>query len=379
MKKLMPLVTYILLLSLMLLVAGCPDRTAKAVGKTKPIDGFPEASVTIFPLTVFWEGLEDLSEEAHAWANAFMSGFRQDARSFTGTLGLLLAEKGYDKYEIADVNFELPKGTPTRQDRTAAFAKFVGEQHLKTDYALNTEFTIFADKSGFYVYSVIVDANGNLAWADDREYRGKMVFDCLEVACSRLTPVMGLDQLPKKEMAEDQKRSLWELRAKEPPGGAEFKAMDKRLESMKQAASSARILVYPPRVGGGHTDPNCATHLCELLNDAKLCQASASKMAPLMECSGWPNEMHVLWLFARRVKEFLREHPTDSDYVLFPDYWFNPRGEVWAVHFVVCDQGGDWVIADLQNSHHENFQRVSPKNLEDCNRLVVERLRAKLR
>jgi hypothetical protein len=98
-----------------------------------------------------------------------------------------------------------------------------------------------------------------------------------------------------------------------------------------------------------------------------------------MEGSGWPNEMQVLWLFARNVREYVREHPPGSDYVLFPDYWFAPSGSVWAVHFVVCNRAGDWVVVDLQNSHQEAFQRIDPKKLEDCDRLVLDRLRTELR
>lgn len=347
--------------------------------KAAPVKGFPEASLTIFPLTVFWTGYQDMKPEHRAWADAFNNGFRQNAHSFAEMLGLLLEEKGYDKYQIADVTFELPDGNPTRQERTAAFTKFVSEQDLKTDYALNTEITIFADKSGLYVYSIIVDANGNLAWADDREYRGKLEFDCLEVARERLTPVMDLDKLSKKELTGDKKQILWQQRAKQPASGSERKAMNERLKAMKQAGPSARVLVYPARVGGDHADPNCAAHLCELLNEAKLCRASVAKTAPVMEGSGWPNEMHVLWLFARSVREHLRQHPADSDYVLFADYWFAPNNRVWAVHFVVCDRAGEWVIVDLQNSHQEAFQRINPQNLDDCDRLVLDRFKAELR
>jgi len=368
---------------LLALAMGCRTGHVEVEGAAAQLtEGFPEASVTIFPLTVFWVGLESVDDEgARAWAAAYESGFRENARSLADTLGLLLEEKGYDKYQIADAMFEPPDGNPTRQERTAAFAKFVAEQHLKTDYALGTEITIFAEpfKSGFYVYSVIVDADGSLAWADDREYPGKMEFECLEVARDRMTPVMALDTLPKKELTPDKKQVLWELRAKQPPSGSERKAMDERLKAMKEAGASARVLVYPARVGGDHAEPDCAAHVGELLNEARLCRASAAKTAPLMEGSGWPNEMHVLWLFARSVREYLRQHPPDSDYVLFADYWFNPRGQVWAVHFVVCDQAGDWVIADLQNNHHDDFQRIDPKTLEDCNRLVLERLEAELR
>ena len=32
------------------------------------------------------------------------------------------------------------------------------------------------------------------------------------------------------------------------------------------------------------------------------------------------------------------------------------------------------VIVDFQNNHHEDFQRINPKTLADCDRLVLERL-----
>jgi hypothetical protein len=41
---------------------------------------------------------------------------------------------------------------------------------------------------------------------------------------------------------------------------------------------------------------------------------------------------------------------------------------------VVCDRAGDWVIADLQNNHQADFQRINPKTLADCDQLVLERL-----
>jgi hypothetical protein len=139
------------------------------------------------------------------------------------------------------------------------------------------------------------------------------------------------------------------------------------------------VLVYPARVGGDHTDQTCATHLAELLNETKLCQATMAKTGPLLEGAGWPNEMQVLWLFARAAREYTLQNPFYSDYVLFADYWFAPDGRVWAVHFVVCDRAGDWVIVDLQNNHQEDFQRIDPKTLADCDRLVCERLKTRLR
>lgn len=366
------------------LVAACSTaHGAEEPGKVKPLERFPKASLTIFPVTVFWTGLEDRTEGERAWAAAYERGYRETkARPFAHTLGLLLAEKGYDKSEVANTNFQFPRDKAAREKKAAAFGKFVSELDLKTDYALCTEFTIQAGGgSGMCdeVYSVMVDAKGRIAWEDTLRQRAGTELGCLELARSRLVPAMGLDKLPKKELAEDKRQALREMRAKEPPSRSEFAAIEKRLKSMKQAGASARVLVYPARVGGGeHVDPTSATRLSKLLNEAGLCRATAAKTGPLLEGSGWPNEMQVLWLFARNVREYVREHPADTDYVLFADYWFNPRGQVWAVHFVVCDRAGGWVIVDLQNSHQEEFQRIGPKTLADCDRLVLECLKEAL-
>lgn len=201
---------------------------------------------------------------------------------------------------------------------------------------------------------------------------------CLELVCRRLIPAMGLDKLPKKELTEEKKQALEEMRAEEPPSQTEFAAMKKRVQAMKKAANSASMIIYPTRVGGDHTDQASATRLVGLLNEAKLCQATIAKKGPVLEGEGWPDESKVLWIYANAAREYARQHPVDSDYVLFADYWFAPSGDVWAVHFVVCDRAGDWVIVDLQNNHQADFQRINPKTLADCDQLVLERLKAHL-
>jgi hypothetical protein len=375
--------------ALLALLAGCDTvETTQQKDWAVPIKGFPAASLTIFPVTLTIAGPVDRTPHHRAFADAYARGFREKGPHFANTLGLLLAEKGYGEPQLASTEFHFPSEKTARKARAAAFGKFVGGLGLKTDYALCTEFTLRMGTGGFHeVYSVIADANGSVVWEDsqsrgDPEYekhRPKTELYGLELACRRLTPAMGLGELPRKELSKDKKRALRELRAKEPPRGAEFAAMEKRLKAMKDAGAGAGVLICPARVGGDHTDPNSATRLSGLLNEAKLCHASAAEAGPVMEGTGWPNEMQVLWLFARAVREYVREHPAESGYVLFPDYWFAPNGRVWAVHFVVCDRAGDWVIVDLQNSHREDFQRVAPRTLADCDRLVLERLKRELR
>jgi hypothetical protein len=49
------------------------------------------------------------------------------------------------------------------------------------------------------------------------------------------------------------------------------------------------------------------------------------------------------------------------------------------VHFVVCEGSGAWVLVDLQNSHHDDFQAIRPRSVADCDQLVVARLTGYLR
>ncbi len=350
-----------------------------------PLKGFPEASITIFPIMLHMTGpLEKYPE----FVKRFELAFREnEQRKAVETLGLLLEEKGYDNFEKTDSVFQFPAEMAAREERAVTFSKFIRDLDLKTDYALGIEFTVHLEKSFQEVYSVIVDAKGNVVWEDsqgpgdpdfDRDFPG-VTEKCCELVCRRLVPVMSLDKLPKEELAEDKKKTLQMMRAKQPPAESEFEAMEKRLQVMKQASSSARVLIYPARVGGDHTDQSSAMRISELINEAKLCQTTGAKNGPVLEGEGWPNESAVLWIFARAVKEYVQQNPAGSDYVLFADYWFAPNGQVWAVHFVICDQAGEWVIVDMQNNHQEDFQQIDPKILEDCDRLVLERLKKHLR
>jgi hypothetical protein len=62
--------------------------------------------------------------------------------------------------------------------------------------------------------------------------------------------------------------------------------------------------------------------------------------------------------------------------VMLAEYFVNPAGgPVGAVHFVVCEKSGDWVFVDFQNNTHEDFQRIAPKSIEDCDRLAMNALR----
>jgi len=368
-------------LILLLLVTVCNSTAiSQANRKETPLAGFPDATMTIFPVTYIVTGPVDKYRKFY---DGMMGPAGREHFKVIEILGLLLTEQGYDKFEMTDTEFRFPTETSARKDRAATFGTFVSELDLKTDYALCTEFTIHLENSFEEVYSVIVDTKGGLVW-EDSQGPGDPEFDndfpgtpekCCELTYRRLASVMALDRLPKTELAEDKKQALQEMRSGQPPSQSEFTAIEMRLGDMKKAGGFGRVMIYPARVDGDRTDRSSATRLSELINEAGLCKPRVATASPLPDDAGWPDEMEVLWRFASSASEHTRQNPNNCDYVLFADYWFAPDGRVWAVHFVVCDQAGDWVIVDMQNNHKEDFQRVNPKTLADCDRLVLERLK----
>jgi hypothetical protein len=89
--------------------------------------------------------------------------------------------------------------------------------------------------------------------------------------------------------------------------------------------------------------------------------------------------MKVMWDLAREFREYARKNPTDADYALYADYAFTPNNwEQGFVHFIVCNRQGDWVIVDMQNSHHPDYQSVKPTSSQGCDTLLFKRLQSYL-
>jgi len=365
-----------------ILIYGVLSCTS-AVGGTL-VEGFPDASLTVYPMTYSITGPK---EKYRDFYDRLTAAWEQESFVVSGHLDALLAEKGYDKCHLSDVAFQFPEGDDGRKDRAASFGAFVSEQEIATDYALCFDAICHLEESWQEVYAVLVDTEGQVVWQDIQQ-RGDPAFDqhmtggpdkAAVLLCESLTPVLGLDQLSTKELSTEKEQALKQMRAEEPPSQDELDAMEQRLAAMKEAGEAATVTVYPPRVQGERTDADSADRIAEALNEAKLCAATATAEGPLLQGEGWPSEAKVLWLYANAAKDYVREHPGSSDYVLFADYWMAPSGDVWAVHFVVLDRSGEWVLVDLQNNHHPDFQRIAHSTVEECNELVVVRMQARCR
>ena len=113
-----------------------------------------------------------------------------------------------------------------------------------------------------------------------------------------------------------------------------------------------------------------------LIRQAGLCDATEAGQTIVLKASlADPNELKALWGLAREFRVFLRSHPPEADYAIYADYAFNPqKPEQGFVHFVVCDRKGEWVIVDMQNSHHRDYQSIGITSRERCDKLLVKRL-----
>jgi hypothetical protein len=120
-----------------------------------PIMGFPEATITIFPIVLNMTGPVGKNSQYREFTDRYMHAFRERVNS--EILGRLLEEKGYDKFEVSDAKFQFPMDSTEREKRAAIFGKFVREVELKTDYALGIEFTLHIENSWQEVYWVITD------------------------------------------------------------------------------------------------------------------------------------------------------------------------------------------------------------------------------
>ena len=124
-----------------------------------------------------------------------------------------------------------------------------------------------------------------------------------------------------------------------------------------------------------------ASLLAEELAPVGFKSVVAADAGPMLDLKGSPNEQEVLWRAARQVRTWVQQHKPQSEYVLVADFAIGRTAKetkVAAVHWIICDRQGDWVLVDYQNSHHADFQQVAPKSVEDCVRLVEIRLKKRL-
>lgn len=321
-----------------------------------------EASLTIYPVSL---GGRPMKEAAAA-------------------LGMFLDRATMQSLAVAPVEFQAPEGAGL-DELAAAFGAFVAGQELETDYAIYAEYLGHPRTGVEEVRAVVVDAGGGIVWTDTQK-PGDEVFDrvepedpmgCTMLLAERFRSTMGLPD-PMREDAREGPFARAQAREVGLPDEEESKAMEARLEELASGHGDSSLVIYPVRVGGQPSRED-AESLAGRLEELGFASVLVAETLPELEVERSPNEQRTLWSFARSASKSVQADPPEADYALFADYLMNPAGgQVGAVHLAVVDRAGELVLVDFQNSHHEDFQSVSPASREDCGKLAALRLSRQL-
>lgn len=320
-------------------------------------------SVTIFPIILAERPFKNIAEVA----------------------ALMFEKANVKTIEVLDEAF-----LPTEEDIweiSDSFGEFVRRQSLKTDYALFGEYVGTRDTGIQEVRSIIVDGDGNPVWVDRQTAEDKLFkkikpkdpMSCTLLLVERIRTSLGLPDPERKDAPKGKWFAHWN-KASDLPAEKEIKAMDKRLEAMSKKFDhfkNAKVQVYPV-FHHNKWDKEAAVSLAGILNEKNIFMAEAIAADIAIEIKGSSNEAKMLWDLARQFSDYLKENKVEADAALISQYFMGEK-EAHAVHFVLCDQEGEWIVVDLQNDHHEDFQKINPKTTSDCDLLLLKRLESYLK
>jgi hypothetical protein len=347
-------------------VPGSPNA-ASAQETAKRLEALersgPNAGITIFPVLLGNRVFPQVAE----------------------VLGLFLERGGMEKLEVSSQEFQRPEEAAVEQV-AAAFGDFVRRNPIRTEYALYAEF-LGSPGAGFTeVRGILVDRAGNTVWTDRqtpdaeefRKRNPKEPMECAILLVARLREILQFEDPFRRNAPEGRLARIYAERTGLPTQ-AERASMKER-QSVARAKFPGSQAALFPILTAGRTDRKQAAHLAQLLGQQNLGHIKVTAAEPALEVSAGINEQKRLWDLARAFRQHVREAPAAADYLLYAEYGVDPsRERAFFVHFVVCERNGEWVIVEMLNDHHPDFQSVAPKSADDCDRLVAKRLADYLR
>ena len=223
--------------------------------------------------------------------------------------------------------------------------------------------------------SVLTGPSGQVAWTQDRTEFHNGAPDCLMGACAQIVQALrSVSDL--KEPGENVPPGPFQQRLGDRNREPGHDAMDKRFEAARGTFREATLTIYPLRIWGTEEgSEEGAEALAERLNEAGFFESATAAGADThLKAKHDPSQPKVLWGTARDFRSYLREHPAQTDYALLVDVTIPAHH----LHLVLCEGTGNWVMVDLQNSHHEDFKKIAPKTLKDCVALAFQRMKRRI-
>ncbi len=254
------------------------------------------------------------------------------------------------------------------------FGTFVRSCSLAVDYALLGEYR-GGPRSIDAIRCVVVDRQGRPVWVDTQspECGDADAMACTYAMVEKLRTRLGLPSPERRNAPQGRWAAHWRTQSGAPPD-SEIAGMEARCRRMRAGFAQARVRIHPIRLGGESSREGAAA-LAALLRDRGLCRSEAAGSDLPIAYEPGMGEQRMLWDLARGFRDRARKAEGGADYALYAEYFLDPgAGKARAVHFVMCDAAGEWVIVDLQNEHHDHFKRIAPASAEDCHRLVLRRI-----
>jgi len=307
------------------------------------------------------------------------------SRKVADVLGLVCESYGMNNLDALDAEFTPPAGAAWEQI-PMHLAEFLKKNPPKNQYILYAQYLGDPNGGPNEIHFVVTDAAGNLVLSDrqtsqDEDFKKTVAQDPDAMGCSVLVAERLFSRLGWQKVEGEPRGKFARKWAQMSgmPSDEEKAAMEKSFAKFKANVKTTQIAVYPSFVNEMY-NAESASHLTSLIAQQIGCKTvKVDKQVPFQR-QPTGNELKLLTDLARAFRDYLRANPADSNYAMLAEYYVNPDGRLAnAVHFVICEKSGDWVLADFQNNQHEDFQRIAPKSIEDCDRLAVERLVKRLK
>ncbi len=307
------------------------------------------------------------------------------SRMVADVLGSVVESYGMNNLDAIDAEF-IPPAKAAWEQVPAHLAEFLKKNPPKNEYVLYAQYLGDPNGGPTEIRFVVTDAAGNLVLSDrqtdkDEDFKRIVSGDpdamgCSVLAAERLFSRLGWQKVEGEPHGKFARK--W-AQASGTPSDEEQAAMGQRAAKLKTDIKTAQIAIYSTCIGE-ERNTESAAHLASLVAQQLGCKTIKVDKPVSFQRQPTSNEQKLLWDLARAFRDYLRANPADSNYAMLAEYFVNPAGgPVGAVHFVVCEKSGDWVLVDFQNNTHEDFQRIAPKSIEDCDRLAIERLAKRLK
>ena len=157
-----------------------------------------------------------------------------------------------------------------------------------------------------------------------------------------------------------------------------------RAEAMLRELPDRRILVLPVGIlsQGVEYSREAGEMLAGLLRQVGFPLAMAETRTFALPYPRQPNEAWIYWRRFRALGACIRASPeTDTDYLLLMDVFGRTDGRqalrgVGAVHVHCTTHDGELAYGRLRNSHHDIFQRIKPRRMDQACQMAAEDLLA---